>query len=56
MAVPVLLVVLSILGIAVSYFNGNDAALNANISAAIAWLVIATDEVVTFLREKNSHF
>ncbi len=50
---PSIVVLLTIFGIVGNYYAGNTAAMNANITAAIGWLIVAGDKFVDFLNERN---
>jgi len=55
MCLPIVIVLLSVLGITVNYFNGNDVAFHAYVIATSGWLAIAADEIVTFLDNRKSN-
>ena len=44
-AFPVLILIVTLMGMVATYFSGNDPAFNAYLIAALGWLVIATDEI-----------
>ena len=53
LAMPIILVILAAMNIAFNYTVGNDNAVWANISALCAWMIVAGDEVVKFLNERE---
>jgi len=50
---PVIITLLSIIGIIASYGAGNDSALSAYVVALSGWMVIATDEVIKFIDSRR---
>lgn len=52
---PSIIVLLAIFGIIGNHITGNNAAMNANITAAIGWLIIAANSFIEFLEQRNQH-
>lgn len=52
-AVPVLVAVMAAIGIGVNYVSGNTPAAWANFSALCGWIIVAGDEVIKYLDERQ---
>lgn len=50
---PVALVIMAAMNIAFNYAAGNTNAVWANVSALCAWLIVAGDETVKFIKERK---
>ncbi len=52
-AMPVLVAVLAAIGIGASYMDGNSNAMWANVSALCGWIIVAGDNIVHYLNERE---
>ncbi len=50
---PVLVAVLAAIGIGASYMDGNSNAMWANVSALCGWIIVAGDNIVHYLNERE---
>jgi len=51
-AMPVIVALLAAVNIGVNFMDGNTNAVWANVSALCGWMIVAGDNIVTYLNER----